>query len=179
MKILKNMMMSAVAFNLLFVGTVFSKDLRFDDFGARAGVSFSSSKENFEAYEIFAKWNLPWRWSLPSKVDIATNLETAAGILRGGSDNGLILAIGPGIQLTRTDCPVGLNLGINPAFLSEDTYGEEDIGGNFHIISHATLFLKLGDSFSLGYRIQHISNAGIESPNPGVNIQMLELSYKF
>jgi len=33
--------------------------------------------------------------------------------------------------------------------------------------------------YELGYRYQHISNAGIKRPNDGLNLHMLRLGYSF
>ena len=33
--------------------------------------------------------------------------------------------------------------------------------------------------FMMGYRLQHMSNAGIYTPNPGVNIHMLAIGYQW
>jgi hypothetical protein len=35
------------------------------------------------------------------------------------------------------------------------------------------------DQFDLGLRLQHLSNAGIEHPNPGVNFVIMRLGYRY
>jgi len=54
-----------------------------------------------------------------------------------------------------------------------------DFGERFQFTSHIGLIWYLTDRVSLGYRFQHMSNAGLASPNPGLNLEMLELSYHF
>jgi hypothetical protein len=39
--------------------------------------------------------------------------------------------------------------------------------------------VSLGGGVQLGYRWQHMSNANIYDSNPGVNVHMLSLTYRF
>lgn len=152
-----------------------------DDFGARAGISFSDDNddEDFEGFDIFGRWDLPWRWQTASGLTFATRLEATAGVLQGESDSALLLAAAPEFRISGEHCPLGLAIGIGPAFVSEDRYAETDIGGNLQFIAHATLFYVWGDHFELEYRVQHMSNGGIGSPNPGINMHMIGITFSF
>ncbi len=56
-----------------------------------------------------------------------------------------------------------------------------DMGSNFQFGSHLSVGLVFGGKgqFDLGYRYQHLSNANLESPNPGINFQQVRLAYLF
>ena len=56
-----------------------------------------------------------------------------------------------------------------------------DLGTAFQLGSHAGVGLVFGDEgqFDLGYRYQHLSNADLKSPNPGINFQQVRLAYLF
>ena len=56
-----------------------------------------------------------------------------------------------------------------------------DMGSHIQFGSHLGLGLVFGDKgrFDLGYRYQHVSNADLESPNPGINFQQVRFAYLF
>ena len=45
--------------------------------------------------------------------------------------------------------------------------------------SHLGAGLRLGPESTVGFAVQHISNAGIKQPNGGINLYMLTASYRF
>lgn len=65
--------------------------------------------------------------------------------------------------------------------LSDDQLNERILGGRWHFTSH----LSLGHDFGRGrrwhaaIRLQHTSNGSTKTPNPGLDIPMLELGYHF
>lgn len=52
---------------------------------------------------------------------------------------------------------------------------------NFQFGDHVGVGLRFGEGskYDLGYRYQHLSNAGIDTPNPGINFHQLRLQYHF
>ena len=146
--------------------------------GLRGGVSSSSNKEDFTEIEAYAIYPLPWSW-VSSGWTLATELETTAGVLTAGGDTGAVISVGPGLALSNPAAWFVLRVGVNPTFLSEDIYGDEDLGGQFHFTSHISMDFGITPNFSVGYRFHHISNAGIENQNPGVDMNFLQLSYSF
>lgn len=92
-------------------------------------------------------------------------------------------------------------IGLTPVFRLEGTsrvgpYLEAAIG--FHLLSHTQIgdkrmstAFQFGDhlgfgyrfgaksAFDLGYRFQHLSNASIKRPNPGINFHQIRLQYRF
>ncbi len=87
------------------------------------------------------------------------------------------------------------DLGLTPTF----RYGHEhgayfDVGIGFHVLSETQISSQIefstkfqfGDHLGIGYRfdrydvsarLQHLSNAGIRDPNPGINFLQLRLQY--
>jgi hypothetical protein len=53
-------------------------------------------------------------------------------------------------------------------------------GEHLQFTSFVTLGVEFGAkrNLAVAYRIQHMSNAGINEPNPGLNVHMLEFSYR-
>ena len=147
--------------------------------GFRAGIDDGRNDEDFEQYEGFVLYDLPWSWSFAPDWTLGTYLELNAGILDGGGDTAFIGSIGPGLNLKAFDNRLAIWGGINPTFISEDTFGDEDFGGSFQFTSHIGISFRPIQPLSIGYRFQHMSNAGIYSENPGLNLHMLELAYYF
>lgn len=147
--------------------------------GFRAGIDDGGNDEDFEQYEGFVLYDLPWSWSFAPDWSLGTYLELNAGALDGGGDTAFVGSIGPGLNLKAFDNRLAIWGGINPTFISEDTFGDEDLGGSFQFTSHIGINFRPIRSLSIGYRFQHMSNAGIYSHNPGLNLHMLELAYAF
>lgn len=63
--------------------------------------------------------------------------------------------------------------------LSRHDFGSKDFGELFQFTSHIGLNLDLWEHLRLGYRFQHMSNAGLSGHNPGLNLHMLSMSYLF
>ena len=65
--------------------------------------------------------------------------------------------------------------------MSETTLGDNDFSIPFAFGSHLGTGIRFGGQkqFELGYRFQHLSNAVLGDPNPGINFHLLRLSYHF
>ena len=63
--------------------------------------------------------------------------------------------------------------------LSRHDFSERDVGSLVQFTSYIGLNWDLSSRFRIGYRFQHMSNAGLGSPNPGLNLQVLAASYRF
>lgn len=52
---------------------------------------------------------------------------------------------------------------------------------NFQFGDHVGAGFRFGDKaqYDLGYRLQHLSNASIDTPNPGINFHQIRFSYHF
>jgi len=147
--------------------------------GLRAGFSATDRNEDFEQYEVFATYGLPWSWQLTPGWFVSTRAQLSAGALRGGGDTGFIGSVGPGIALSMAHGLILLDGGISAALLSEHQFGREDFGGPIQFVSHVGISFKLGANLGVGYRFQHMSNASIYNQNPGLELHVLELSYFF
>jgi hypothetical protein len=147
--------------------------------GLRGGISDNRNDEDFRQFEGFAVWSLPWVWQFASDWRIGTFLEVNAGLLHGGGESAFVGSAGPGINITGFGDKIDIPMGVNATIISDHTFGDEDFGGPFQFTSHIGLDYYFTRHFMMGYRLQHMSNAGIYSPNPGVNIHMLAVGYRF
>ena len=147
--------------------------------GVRGGVNDSRNDENFDQYEVYGVFELPWSWQPGAGWVIASRMTGTVGLLRASGDNGGLVSLGVGLEAFRDNSGWIFGLGIRPTLLSRSKYGREDLGGAFYFTSYVGIRYRFGEHFTLGYQFSHMSNAGISSPNPGINMNMLELGYRF
>lgn len=147
--------------------------------GARGGLSFNSSANRFQQGEAFADFDLPWHWNFCSDWRLQPKIDASAGWLDGEHLAAFVGTTGPRMELSYGKFPLALEGGSNPTILSRDHFGSVNFGDRFQFTSYIGMTWHITDHVSLGYRFQHMSNAGLASPNPGLNFEMLELSYHF
>ncbi len=153
--------------------------LDWESIGLRAGINDHRNNEDFHQYETFATWSLPWIWRSSKIWAIGTFLEVNAGILRGSGETAFVGSIGPGIYLAGFKDKIIISIGLNPTIISKHKFGDEDLGGPIEFTSHIGFNLNFARHFTIGYRLQHMSNAGLYDTNPGLNMHMIELGYRF
>jgi len=158
---------------------LFGDEIVWRSIGVRGGVNDHINDEDFKQYEGFSTWKLPWSRQWDSGWTLGTYLEANAGVLRGGGQSGFVGSIGPGIYFTGFNEKLDISMGINPAIISKHKYGDENLGGSIQFTSHIGIGLNFTRHLSLGYRLQHMSNAVLYQSNPGLNTHMIEISYRF
>ena len=156
-----------------------AQDLSWESVGARVGASASSRAHNFHEAEPFVNLNLPWSWRLESRSRIQSRLDLSAGWLADPGANAAMVTLGPSLIWTQERFPVSFEMGVSPTYISTHTFETKNLGTEFQFTSHAGLNLELSAHFRLGYRFQHMSNAGLAKSNPGLNLNMFALSYVF
>ncbi len=147
--------------------------------GIRAGISDNRNDNNFYQYEVFAILNLPWSWELGTGWSLTPYVEANAGLIRASGTSGFVGSAGPGIYFTGFNATTRIFMGVNPTIISKHQFGSDDLGGAVQFTSHIGIDFHVTRHWAFGYRLQHMSNAGLYSPNPGVNIHMLEVGYRF
>lgn len=148
------------------------------DTGFRYGLSDHRNEAYFRKYEVFFNWYLPWAWRPKSGWILASRLDFTGAALSAAGTTGFLGSVGPCLAVRKTGWIVGIDLGISPALLSEDRYGEEDLSGHIQFLTHGGISLFPIRNLSIGYEFQHISNADIQQPNPGLNMHNIEISYR-
>ncbi len=148
-------------------------------FGLRAAVASHDKKENFNQYEAFANLELPWDWHLGGGWNVVPELELTAGVLKGGGESGFVTSLGPSLTLRGLEDRLELDIGSSPTFLGRRRFGEQHFGEYIQFTSHASINFEVIRNLYVGYRFQHMSNASISDINPGLDLHMFGLSYRF
>jgi hypothetical protein len=170
---------AAVGFVLATVANARAGDFSFESAGARFGAGVGSSNRDFHQAETFVDWNLPWHWDLGKKWDLQSRLDFSAGWVGNNHSDAAVGTVGPLLALGRERFPISLEGGSGPTLISRSEFETRDFGDPVQFTSHIGLCCDLAKHWRLGYRFQHMSNAGISQSNPGLNLHMLALSYRF
>lgn len=153
--------------------------------GTRAGVNSKlfgippTEREDFYQSEVFAVIGLPHGWEAPSGWKMRWRITASAGVLGVASDTGFIAELTPGVAFTAPSSKLTFDLGAGGAYLSDYRFGDQNIGGPVQIIAHCGITYDLSGDVSLGWRFHHMSDAHIYGRNRGVDMHLLELSYRF
>ncbi len=147
--------------------------------GLRGGVDDNRNDEDFKQYEGFSTWKLPWFRQWDCGWTLGTYLEANAGVLRGGGESAFVGSIGPGIYISGFEEKIDVSMGLNPTIISKHEFGDEDLGGPIAFTSHIGFNFNFSRHFGIGYRLQHMSNGVLYDTNPGLNMHMLEMGYRF
>jgi hypothetical protein len=149
--------------------------------GLRAGSSFNDDEESFNQYDLYASYGLPWSWQWGRAILVDTNVTADVGILDGGGERGVAGSLGFEFVFGSSggNLPLELRAGSALTLLSRHEYGDEDLGGPLQFTHHISLYYWFLENLSAVARLQHMSNAGIYSENPGLNMVMLALVYRF
>jgi len=147
--------------------------------GTRIGFSKTVHGEDFNQLEIVAAYRLPGSWILDSGWVLDSRLNASVGALHGGGDTAAIVTIGPGLAWVSPSQQFTVEAGISPTLVSRHEFGDADFGGIFQFTSFVGLSSRIGNQITASLRIQHMSNASIYDPNPGLDQVMLGINYRF
>jgi hypothetical protein len=155
-----------------------SDGFSFNSAGTRFGVGSNESAKEFYLSEAFTDINLPWSWQ-GKRLRVESRLDVGVGWLGERHVNAVIGEAGPLLVLSYKQFPVTLAMGSNPTGLSRSDFDAKDLGIQFQFTTHIDVNWDFAEHFRAGYRYQHISNAGLDSRNPGLNMHVFGLSYLF
>ncbi len=158
---------------------------------ARADIQFSSvgilTAETVTKVSGMYQYGVLLRYRISNQSAsswIPSSLDLTAGALERGSDAGSFISFGPSYRYNMGKTGAGrwfVDVGMHPTYVAKSTYGGRTLGGNFHFTSYLGLGGYLGrqKKTSVLIRYQHTSNAGMNTPNPGLDMMGLTISYHF
>ena len=139
---------------------------------ARVGVQWDWKKRWFQGSD----WHLGGYW------DLAGGYWQRSGAAAGEHEDLFDIGFTPVLRIQ----PNGLGgpyveAGIGLHLLSHSSIGDRRMSTAFQFGDHLGIGYRFGTkgSYDLGYRFQHLSNASIKRPNPGINFHQIRLQYNF
>jgi lipid A 3-O-deacylase len=152
--------------------------------------SSDSTNASVDMGRIGLQWNWSKRWAISQNWHIGGYWDVTFGHWSNDSPqrtNSSLTDFGvtPVLRLQQTN-PSGVSPYIEGAvgfhLLSDTSVSQErKFGSSFQFGDHVGLGIRFGQkqAFDLGYRYQHLSNAGIKHPNQGINFHQVRLQYNF
>jgi hypothetical protein len=158
-----------------------AEGFRLESAGTRAGTSKIGADAQFYQLEAFVNWNMPsyCRWDCFCGCHLQWRLDLTAGWINGRGDDAIIGSLGPTFEIGRDDFPLLMECGSSPTILSREHFGNTDFGIPFQFTTHGSILWRLKNRLTLEARFQHMSNANIGPKNPGVNMYMLGVGWRF
>lgn len=121
---------------------------------------------------------LAYRMRPPRRLR-ARHLELAVGAITTPNENRAFISFGPVWRLPLKSDSFFIDLGFSPTLISGSSFNGRDLGGNFHFTSSVSIGTTFGatDNIAVSLRVQHTSNGGLSSDNPGLD--MIGLNFAF
>ena len=154
--------------------------ISFESVGVRSGLTATSLQDDFYQAEAYSTLRLPWGWDWGPEWRLQMGMDASVGVLSRLGDHGLIATAGPTLRLKWDRLPVSAIGGCSPTILGRDTYQNVDFDIPFQFTSHFGFGWDVTRHSFLGYRFQHMSNAGLGGgDNPGLNFHLFSVAFRF
>ena len=155
-----------------------SEWLRHDRLGFRVGID-GENDADIESYEVYGVVATPWNWDLRNKRKLSFEFEWSGRVLDGEGETAGLFKVAPQLRFRTPELPVDIVASSGPSLTTEDEFDDLDLGGAFQFTSTVGIDWEINESWTVGYRFQHISNAGIYDENDGLNLNTLSVDYRF
>jgi hypothetical protein len=158
-----------------------SAESGWNEAGVRIGIQADSKHVLFHQYEAFAVYGMPWDWRSASGWGATPQANVSLGVLDGGGVTGFIGSLGTDLVFSKNGFGLTTDLGICASLFDRRQFDRQDFGSILLFGAYAGINYRFGNGIKIGYRIQHLSNGHIfyadETPNPGLDMHMIGISY--
>ena len=117
----------------------------------------------------------------PPRALRARHLELAMGAISTAQETRPFVSFGPVWRLPINSRSLFVEFGFSPTLIAGSSFNGRDLGGNFHFTSSASVGATFGarENISIALRVQHTSNGGLSSTNPGLDMIGLNFAFNF
>jgi lipid A 3-O-deacylase len=151
------------------------------------GIDLGEGPESTEMVRMHAIWDWDKKWFEEGNWHVSGYWEATLGRWNGGGQGATKpwdIGFTPVFRLQRNDQKAGVYLegGVGVHLLSEDRTNKGRIfGSHFSFGDHIGVGILFGKraQYDFGYRIQHLSNAGLKKPNDGITFEQIRFTYSF
>ncbi|MCL2915878.1 acyloxyacyl hydrolase [Shewanella corallii] len=154
--------------------------------GLGVSLDYIQGEGDVQGVKLAAQYHTDWLSRLSEHLHLY--FETSANFWEFGANNrydsNLVLSLSPVIQyplFTLGEQEVLAELGIGIALLDDTTFAGKDVSTHYQFEDRLGLLTRFGsrDEHSVTLRYFHYSNAGLDSPNPGLDFVALSYAYRF
>lgn len=143
------------------------------------GFSGLDLDRDFVQIEVAVIYRLEPFWVWANGWNLGFRPGAGIAVLRGHEQTGFLAVSRPALVLAERNDRISLHAASGPSLLYPQRYRNKDFGGPLQFVSRVGIRLKPGQRLTLGYYLQHMSNAGIYKFNPGLNLRCVEISWGF
>ncbi len=118
--------------------------------GTLAGLTQIKSGNNYYQAEVFAHWNLPWRWGTDVGFHCQPRIGISTGWLHGWNKDAVIGSAGPRVAIGWRRLPMFVEGGFAPTLMSRDKFGPADFGSHLQFTTYGGVTWECGSHVSLG-----------------------------
>ena len=109
----------------------------------------------------------------------SNHLETSIGLISRADDHRPFLSVGPVWRIQSGNHAFFLDLGISPTLMAGSHLGHREMGGSFFFSLSAAAGWRARNGWAVAARLQPISNGGLHSTNPGLDLFGLSVVRSF
>ncbi len=150
-----------------------------------SSIELGSGDDSTNMARVALRWNWNKLWRIGQGWNATGFWEASLGHWDGdgaGSRSLWDIGITPVFRLSPNGSNFFLEGAIGAHLLSESKVNNRrDFGSSFNFGDHIGFGWSFGDRnrYELGYRFQHLSNAGISDPNDGINFHQIRFGYNY
>jgi lipid A 3-O-deacylase len=158
-----------------------------DSVSVEAGSDFKSPDTTM--WRVGAQWDWNAKWFEDYPVFIGGYWDTSIGAWHShdvaGDHDVIDFGITPVFRIQKSGATNFIpyaEIAIGAHYLTAtDITNTRRFSTHFQFGDHVGAGFRFGEGgkFDLGYRLQHLSNAGIDHPNPGINFHQIRFEYHF
>jgi hypothetical protein len=145
--------------------------------GFVASIDGIDPKDDIDQYELFFNRRLDYIRPLFPESELYLTLTF--GVIDSGPDTGYVVTAGPNLFWPIGPPRFWLDVGMRASLLTKHKFSNKNFGQNFQFISHLGVKYNINRNLSIGYRFQHMSNAGMNSSNPGLDLVTFWFTYNY
>lgn len=153
--------------------------------GMALGLRYGEDGSDYNGSGISLRFH-PWWWKEYGNwsASLSPAVEFTRFRYRGDGIGARSLSEIGGIGMFRFSRQAGwfrpyAEAGLGMSLFSRQDLGEKVFSTAFQFSEHLGLGLGVGEHWALGYRFSHYSNADIQTPNKGLDVQQVMLSFSF
>ena len=174
----------------LFVGTLLFTLLQGQSLALDLALELGHGEEGTDRGGLALQWEWDKRWFATGNWYLGGYWEASFSYWdgeAGRSGTGSLAELGftPVFRVQPRDPLYGLwpyvEAAVGIHLMTEEELGDKDFSIPFAFGSHGGAGVRFGAKgrLEIGYRFQHLSNAGLGDPNPGINFHLVRLAYHF
>ena len=138
-------------------------------------MGFDPHSKSYKQYEGYVNWHLPWDWKGLRGWAGHTAFQATGGGMWVNRVRGNLVSAGPLASIEGAGGLLSIHAGFRPTLISRIRFRDLNLGTRLQFPSHIGILIRPLPHLAVGWRLQHMSNGGLDTHNPGVNLSTFEV----